>query len=432
MSSKHLRVSPSMSSSSSPMMVSSLRDSMSDNKQQRWSMLTSALLVKIFGYVDDVTRLIVIERTCKAWNHVMISSGWTSLDVTDISDDMDAAWCHAMGNTRLKTVQTLKFPEIRVTAFERVVRSTPRAQHVRGAIAMMSTLNRVAKSVLSVLSMWTQLRSLKLGLQVYVTSVDDKCIVIPALPFLQELSIQLDLRYTDGGGYYSASDGEGIFKVVLSPCPELTTLDVNTEDPLMTLVSAPTSWDPNGTLRNISIRHNLRLHKKSITWNHLVGRSVKHLLHFKTDDVTQDDIKLISEMCDLQSLIINPYLNVNNSTTFFSPLSTLSKLATLRIPLRNSENTFINPDFMSSLSNLQTICIDNTSIVTLKFILTLISRFTTIQNIQINRTEFGKLNSSLHIDQFRQFVETIKLPSNPAVLNADMLYYNDGQWLCHY
>ena len=429
MSIKHLRVSPSMSSSSSPLLVSSLLE---NNHELRWSILTSALLVNIFGYVDDVARLIGIERTCKGWNLVMTSSGWTTLDLPGIRSDMDAAWCHTMGNARLKTVQTINLGVIRVGALERIVRSTPRAQHVRVAIVMMGTPNRVSKSVLSVLNMWTQLRSLELCMQVYVTSVDDKCIVIPTFPFLQELSIQLDLRYNDGGGYYSASDGEGILKLVLSLCPELKTLEVTTEDPLLTLVSDPTSWDPNAALRRISIRHNMTFHKKSINWNHLVGRSIKHLLYFKTDDVTQDDIKLISEMCDLQSLILNPYLNVNNSTTFFSPLSTLSKLATLRIPLRNSENTFINPDFMSSLSNLQTICIDNTSIVTLKFILTLISRFTTIQNIQINRTEFGKLNSSLHIDQFRQFVETIKLPSNPAVLNADMLYYNDGQWLCHY
>ena len=413
-----------------------------NNKKQGWSVLTSSLIVKICGYADDTTRLLGIERTCKSWHDVCVKSAWTSFDLTSILYTNDAMWCYAMGCQRLKTVQTLHLPNnIIPEALSTIVRHTPRVQRVTMGLLIGDTLERrVSATALSVLTIWTQLRSLKLTIRVNGSRIgggigtsgagDCRRLLFPSLNVLKELHIDFYDNYDDREVGNVGTD-DSIFELVLSSLPSLSTLEIESDDRLLTTVGDATSWDPNSTLHRVSIPHNLAYEKVSINWNQLLGRSVQYLEYLKTDDVTEEDVKLIAEMTTLRQLRLKQMRNNIHTATFWSPLSTLTNLTELEIKwMYNDPNAKpINIDFMTSMLKLRTIWVDDVTIGTLASILGLINRLDMIQYLQIDRLHTPtELYPLLSIDTFRRIMET--RPGLDPYYNSYgcILSYKQGNW----
>ena len=387
-----------------------------DNK---WSTLTSSTLASIFEYVDDKTRLLAIEHTCKNWRQQCRKSGWTSLNIESIPHCKDTMWCHVMGAQRLKTVRNLQVPMIPREAFVKIVRHTPSVQsarmtvssHTGGASLMLSP-------VLGSCAQWTHLQSL--DITVHIVRGESNITFPVSLPLLETLRVMIHADIGDGNGDDNDATGDDdidtdkIVKLRLSTLPKLSRLEIVSSATEVTL-HVDENWDPHRTLRHV----HLPTHRIDVAdfdpaqsyFKQLLGRSSKYLLSLTADIIKDvDDLETVSKMTNLRSLCLNTFFDPTDPM-HWSKLSTLSKLTSIEVPWTfvnrlgrtagmSSSRVPVNVDFMTSMTQLTTVGANSSQVDGLRIMLTLADRFANIEQVRIP----GDI--SLSADELRQLMDT--------------------------
>ena len=411
-----------------------------DNK---WSNLTNDVLASIFEYVDDKTRLTVVENICKNWRQQCIKSGWTSLNMESIPHEKDTMWCHVMGIQRLKTVRDLQLSAIPRNELSKIIRHIPSVQSARMTLISNYATSASAPTLTQTLgcwSRWTHLRSLDITIRLFP---GDNITFPTTLPLLDTFRLKIDVCGDDDDDDNDDGDGdENVVQVLLPVFPALKTLEVTSFHSEM-VVKVDEKWDPRRTIRHVSITNkrrivnNIDFHNASHTdLNRLLVRSSKYLLSLTTEIVNSDDVEVVSKLTNLQSLRLDKCYPTFDSM-FWSDLSSLSKLTYLDMPWkwtsrnltnnsrrthtnnsRRTHNLPINLDFMTSMCQLETIVVESAFIDDLRIVLTIVDRFPHIRNIRIAHNDAPLLS----VDEFRQYMK-INPGDNPSLYDRPMRGY---------
>ena len=408
-------------------------------RDNRWSNLTGVVLSSIFEYVDDKTRLTVVEVICKNWRQQCIKSGWTSLNMESIPHEQTTMWCHTMGIQRLKTVRDLQLSAIPRDALSKIIRHTPSVQRARMTLISNYATSASAPTLTQTLGCWSRWTHL-LSLDITIRRFPGDNITFPTtLPMLDTFRLKIDMCGDDDDN----NDGdENVVQVLLPVFPMLHTLEVTSFHSEI-VVNVGEKWDPHRTIRHVSIINhrttvsNTDFHNASHTDIHrLLVRSSKYLLSLTTEIVNIYDVELVSKLTNLQWLRLDKCYPTVDSM-FWSNLSSLSKLTYLDMPWtwtnRNSTNNSrrthtnnsrrthnlpINLDLMTSMCHLETIVVESAFIDDLRIVLSIIDRFPHIRNIRIAHNDAPLLS----VDEFRQYMK-INPIDNPSPYDRPMRGY---------